>query len=286
MITWENYEEYMMMHADGELKAAEEQELMAFLDAHPELKKELALYEKVKLVPDTAIVFEDKKSLLRPEGGKRVIAFPKWQRYSIAAGVAAILFISFFKFNNAGKEIAITATDTTKTSVTVPGNKTTPQPQNNIAAIAKDDTGTKAPVAVKSNDVAAVLPAKNTGTKLVHTKHQPVIQYHQDHEPVAMVNDPLSRMNPGTIKELPYNSIAAATPVVTEVPTLPAIENTNEQKRSFFEKLPIDDLKKQGMENVATAFANGFDKISTIRQGIEESTVTVKIERRRLVISF
>ena len=51
MISLENYEEYMILHADGELQPAEEQELMAFLDAHPELKAEMTAYDLTRLSP-------------------------------------------------------------------------------------------------------------------------------------------------------------------------------------------------------------------------------------------
>ena len=59
MITWENYEEYIMMHADGELTPAEENALMAFVNEHPELKKELAAYELTRMTPDTTQEFAE-----------------------------------------------------------------------------------------------------------------------------------------------------------------------------------------------------------------------------------
>src|SRR5437762_2829903 len=98
MVTWENYEEYMIMHADGELQVAEERALMAFVEAHPELKSELAAFDTIRFTPDTTQVYADKAALLQPIPAKRVIAFPVWQRYSVAAGIAAIIFISVLKF--------------------------------------------------------------------------------------------------------------------------------------------------------------------------------------------
>ena len=85
------------MHADGELQPTEEQELMSFVDAHPELKSELALYNRTRLPADDTIVYAHKDSLLRDETPTRIIAFPLWKRYAIAAGIAALLFVSFFK---------------------------------------------------------------------------------------------------------------------------------------------------------------------------------------------
>ena len=42
--------------------------------------------------------FEEKNSLLKPVPAKRIIAFPQWTKYSIAAGVALIVFVSLFKY--------------------------------------------------------------------------------------------------------------------------------------------------------------------------------------------
>jgi len=55
MVNLENYEEYMMMYADGELNEAETKALMDFVDANPELAKELEAYSATKLVPDTEL---------------------------------------------------------------------------------------------------------------------------------------------------------------------------------------------------------------------------------------
>jgi len=295
MITWENYEEYMMMHADGELQPAEEQELTAFIEAHPELKKELALFESVKLVPDTAMVYDSKKSLLKPAGG-RLIAFSGWQRYSIAAGVAAILVITFFKFNGSKNDVAIINNDSPKTLVTEPKNnvalqsqnKAVQQSQSNIAEAI--DTTHKSQAPANNNNIAAVIPNTNTIAKQPMIKQ--ILKRHRrmadDQQPVASVKtqNPISKMYPSDIKEFPNNGIAAASPVVAEVPTLPVTETKNEQEQSFFDKLPIGDHKKQGLEDAATALATGFDKISSIKQEISETSISIKVQKRRLVISF
>src|ERR1700749_308533 len=97
MITRENYEEYIMMHVDGELQPAQEKALHNFLDQNPDLKNDLRAYQLTKSTPDNAIVFTAKRSLLKaPE--KRVIAFPVWVKYGIAAGIAVILFTTVFRF--------------------------------------------------------------------------------------------------------------------------------------------------------------------------------------------
>ena len=74
MVNLENYEEYMMMYADGELNEAETKALMDFVAANPELAKELEAYSATKLVPDTTMVYANKDQLMKapPEGGRTI----------------------------------------------------------------------------------------------------------------------------------------------------------------------------------------------------------------------
>jgi len=65
MVTIDNYEEYLMMAADGELDAAGRAQLNAFLLQHPELAAEAESWSSLKLQPDVAMVYEDKETLLR-----------------------------------------------------------------------------------------------------------------------------------------------------------------------------------------------------------------------------
>lgn len=100
MVTIENYEEYMMLYADGELAAAEVNELFAFVAAHPGLEQELKLYTAARLQPDLSHVFTGKESLLQQEetvAGKKRIALG-WWKYAVAAGLILLLGLAMFKF--------------------------------------------------------------------------------------------------------------------------------------------------------------------------------------------
>ena len=74
MVNLENYEEYMMMYADGELNEAETKALMDFVAANPGLAKELEAYSATKLVPDTTMVYANKDQLMKapPAGGRTI----------------------------------------------------------------------------------------------------------------------------------------------------------------------------------------------------------------------
>lgn len=50
---------------EGDLKKAERRLLEAYLEKHPELKKEAALFEKTRLIADKSILFPDKEKLYR-----------------------------------------------------------------------------------------------------------------------------------------------------------------------------------------------------------------------------
>ena len=54
-----------------------EAELDAFLELHPELQEDAALMEMTRLVPDQEVIFTDKASLKKEEGG-RILACSPW----------------------------------------------------------------------------------------------------------------------------------------------------------------------------------------------------------------
>ena len=62
-----NYEEFFMLYADGELSAADKQMVEAFVAANPDMAQELDLFTQFKLTPDASIVYADKASLLKGE---------------------------------------------------------------------------------------------------------------------------------------------------------------------------------------------------------------------------
>lgn len=96
MVNMENYEEYMLLYADRELKPAEEKALLDFVAQHPELEAELKAYAATRLVPDTGMVFENKESLLKTAEPTRRIGLGNWKMYAAAACVllVAVLFIT------------------------------------------------------------------------------------------------------------------------------------------------------------------------------------------------
>lgn len=60
-----NYEEFLLSSIDGELNGEEMAALEAFMQQHPEIRKELALLESSKLRPDEEMTFNAKETLYR-----------------------------------------------------------------------------------------------------------------------------------------------------------------------------------------------------------------------------
>jgi hypothetical protein len=66
-----NYESFFLDYKEGNLNAAQEKELFAFLEVHPELKAELDSFEE--LVLETELFFDNKSSLKKNEFGDEVL---------------------------------------------------------------------------------------------------------------------------------------------------------------------------------------------------------------------
>lgn len=90
LITTNNYEEYFVLYADGELNAEQQKEVEDFIAVHPQKKAELTLLQRVKLQPDNAIVFANKDSLYRTEKTTARVLLFQWRRMVAAAAIIAI----------------------------------------------------------------------------------------------------------------------------------------------------------------------------------------------------
>ena len=292
MITWDNYEEYMMMHADGELKPAEEQELMNFVFEHPELQNELAAFAMTKMIPDTTTTYSKKQSLTKPETKTKLLPFGNWKRSALAASVVALVCFSFYKATERpDKNPNLTSTNTiANTTIAGATKNNTKKQENNSNATSTPST----PVATEQTggNVAAVqqtvkthkTPLKNTATSTQTQK-----------ERVATSNDAIANNIHAkeAIDKIEPSYIALATDeknnfavAVTNLPDVTIYTDNGQTTQSFLDKLPLDELKKEGMENVASALASGYDKLNAIRHSITESSITLKLQHKKLTVSF
>ncbi|MCX6230250.1 MAG: hypothetical protein NTZ33_01785 [Bacteroidetes bacterium] len=85
-INKENYEIFILDYYEGRLNQAEEQALLAFLDANPEIKAEFESFENISIAENDTIHFELKDSLKKPDtSSPLIINQTNYKNYFIAA---------------------------------------------------------------------------------------------------------------------------------------------------------------------------------------------------------
>lgn len=91
MVTWENYEEYILLLADGELNEPQKQSLMDFISVHPELEQELRAFLSAVMIPEPEIGFSGKETLLREEPVHPSFSLRQWWLYGAAASLLGLI---------------------------------------------------------------------------------------------------------------------------------------------------------------------------------------------------
>lgn len=86
VISISNLETFAIAHSEKQLSAKKELELTAFISKNEEAKELVAVYNSVKLIADTTVVFDQKASL------KRRTAIPLWRYAAIAASIVGVVF--------------------------------------------------------------------------------------------------------------------------------------------------------------------------------------------------
>jgi hypothetical protein len=266
MVTMDNYEEYMVLMADGELDAKGQQALEAFLQLHPELREEMSLYETVHLVPDTTIVYGNKESLLKKE--PKVIAMNQWFRYGAAAGLVALIALGLMKWQGSDTGNEVVKVDTVE-HVSTPIAKTIdtaiPTPQQQEIIVKQEETPKK------KERIAPVPPQK------VDVAHVPK-------EKKMRVQEQLpERMNIAAIGQLPAERNIKPQHNTVAVPALPAVnEPAPETKRDALAWLPIDEDRKEGLNNIGEVITARLDKVKEVRDNIKNTDLAVKLGNREL----
>ncbi len=272
-----------MLHADGELQPAEAQALVAFVSANPELREEFEAYGSIKLMPDAAVVYTNKEALLKPVPAKRIV-LSAWQRLSIAASVAAIIFISLFNLRGTGNEVAINETEpaaiisSLQPAVQTPAVTTaTPAATNEVAAI-PEVPATEMPVSKKPTVVPTHVPG--------HLK-APLRSGTQDPAMAQAEQYEINKIAVTETQEYVLANAAAPLAVIKEIPGLAIALPAAEHKSSILDNLPIEDIKKDGIALMANAVANTYRKMDAFKHSVtDEKNITVRIEKKRLVLSF
>lgn len=282
MITWDNYEEYMVMQADGELNQAQEQELMNFLFEHPELQAELTTFTMLKLKPDNELVYSRKAQILKPVAGGLVMKLNSWKQYAVAAGIALLMTIGGYNVIVSQNSDNVQLANANRTS-----KQTIATNIHSQVASTKDTQAQNANINVASqvnqsnNTAIAILKSKNERAAIAN-----------EHKVEAQDNEAISKPDiiafehidaPAT-KALAIN-MSNDKPIIEEVSIGYEFADNN-TKQGFLDKLPISELKKGGLREVAASLTSGYEKVHAAKQEIYATDISVKIEKRKIVVSF
>lgn len=102
-ITAVNKNDFYIAKVENTLSPVEEQLLDSFLKQNPAERKEVALFYKTKLQPDTAIVFENKAALKHKAG----VVITMYYAIAVAASVVLLLGLFFLNKNDDTDKIAV-----------------------------------------------------------------------------------------------------------------------------------------------------------------------------------
>jgi hypothetical protein len=284
MVNLENYEEYLVLYADGELSDAELKALEEFIAKHPGLKGEMEMYAATKLVPDEAITYAAKEQLLKKEPTTtHIISLRNLWAYGTAAACIAVLLVVMLNTKNRTEDIQIanntnahkeSSTENKKID-TVVSETSHSTPVNIVAGeTRKEDKQTiKKPFLQKQQYVAqqpsqkvVVQPLTGTEVEKIDLVHEEAIVTHQSPEVNATVNDS------------PLNEL----PEPTNKPVLHPGAKTDDSKLLAM----VNDKKQklQGLEVVGDALSEKIEKVKNIKNKIKETDLQVRIGEKNLFV--
>ena len=97
--------------------------------------------------------------------------------------------------------------------------------------------------------------------------------------------EPMTAIATGEIKTQPVSN-AVKEKLQPVALTEYAVADNKTPKTSWIDKLPITDEKKEQLNNVANTLTDGVAKASSLKESIADKSVSVRVEKRRLILSF
>lgn len=279
MVNLENYEEYMMMYADGELNEAETKALMDFVAANPELAKELEAYTATKLVPDTTMVYANKDQLMKaPPAGGRTIGMRTWWMYAAAA---AVLLFAVTIFRQGG--------DTTDSPVVANNTPATTQPTQTPVIENKTEKDSNREE-LHSNPVSPVNHENNIANAKSKKQKVKTIIEEQPKEEIQIAKEEKTIPAPQRPAYKPENEpVQQVIAQQTEKPN--KVEETNEtteelnqpqkQRRRLIDFLPISKNKKEGASMIASAVTK---RVENVTDNLKDTDIKFKIGNKEIFV--
>ncbi len=278
MVNLENYEEYLLMEADGELNETERKALYDFLEQHPELKKELDAYMSVKLVPDTNLIYTDKNQLLKKEqAGGRIIGFNRMFAYGAAAML--VIALAIFALNNRPEPVQIA-----KTEPVIRKTVTTPQPTV-VEETPAEEKILHSPVSPVTNEKAAQQAArpvlvraktKKPETPVAQPAHQTIAQVENNTKVTEKCSTPKSENLQRIPSVAATETLAMAEPDQNQEPDAP--------KKNLLASLPVREEKLLGLNDFSDKVTEKVEEIKAVRAKFKDADISFKIGKKELFV--
>jgi hypothetical protein len=278
MITWENYEEYIVRYADKELRPEEERALMTFIAANPELNAELKAYETLRMEPDETIMYENKELLIKPVPANRILIFPHWQRYAVAAGIAALVLVSLVKWGSATNETNAVSTGKTNDQHIIAAGKANP-------SVTRDMVSTKVAV-VKDDKIGQPTVAHVASTvKLGTTRKTGIVKAVQKIDDIPSGNHIADGYGPArlSIKELPGMDMKTSPVEVIrakEIDISAPVAVTRQiyrdaDKKDFLNNLHLDEANRDQVKEIKKVFSGAYNHVKGITIKVKDESLAV-----------
>jgi hypothetical protein len=213
IINKENIEEYLLLLIDGELSAAEEGAVMAFVESHEEYRLMLDAYLDTKLEPEP-LVFDGKESLLKE--APQVLPLKRNKPYMVwAAALAVIIGIDFIVKIVTEREPSLPATVAVNHTPVV---KPTTSAQQSLAVVQAGKVIEKKP------DQANITKAKKVNTVTVIASNAIIIRPSVDAiEPLPVADYRIANVE--NVPVLAASAIASSTTPIGEHTIDPETDN-------------------------------------------------------------
>jgi co-chaperonin GroES (HSP10) len=277
MVNMNNYEEYILLHADGELNEAETKDLLAFIARHPELQGELDMYMDTKLMPDTTVVYEYKEQLLKKET-KTIVLGNKWIYSATAACAALVLVFIFMNKNNDNGQ------------TTIAGNTT--QPVDTVPAVVQHKEELHStpvnPIVATPEQQEKKQPATYVATtiKTKTTKAPQLVQVKKQEEVIVKQQSPTQHIEAPIVKEqrLPKQEQTMPRVIVRQEETIPLVpEETNAKEHKGLLALLPEKERFDGVREIGDELGSKLKKVKHIKEDLQQTeAVSFRIGRKQL----
>lgn len=167
-------QEKLMLFADDELSLEEKTKMFALLETDNAVAAEWKILQQAKLQPDESIVFVDKRSLYRREGG-RVIA-TRWWRVAAAAVLLGFGIWVGTNLFGTGKKTGGSETESIANNKTVQSkqNTNTVEPTQVQPMVKQDSANEIANTVLPQKDQQQIAPRKNNLVSTNDKNNNPV----------------------------------------------------------------------------------------------------------------